>query len=235
MRSVVPPGFLYLLAYIVICAPAGAQQTYDQAAEEPQQPYQGIVQTDITGGMADRSAQYAAQQIGAPPPQPSAAYPQQQMQMPVQQMPMQPQQMPMQPQQMPMQPQQMMMNQQAMYPAQQGYAQYPAGYQYATPPAYAAPPPYNGCYAAPGYPMQPYGYPMQYAAPQPQQSSGGFGGNSKLMSQAIGVLGAATMFNYMKQGGLDTILGPLKDQSARGGGNKFRTFGSSPGGNIYQP
>lgn len=226
MRSVLTKTLILGLIVGLAASPSMAQSS--QQEDESQQQLQGMAQIDITGGMADRSAHYAMQHVppgaSAPPPPgyPQPGYPQPGQYSGMQQPP--------------------------GYPVTQvppGYPPptfatpaYPAGYpQYACPPPYGTQPYPTAPYGAP---MAPYGaqypYPAQQQMAPPQnynqQPQSGGSGDTKIMSQMIGALGAATMLNYMTQGGMDTILSPLK---ARGWNNKFHTYGSCIGGNISPP
>ncbi len=229
MRSVLLlVAFSFVSVAGAVCSPAQAQ-SYPQDTQDvqPQPPLQGMTQIDITGGLADRSAQYAMQHVPYQPPQ--AGYP--------------PQMMPGQPQPMAQPPMPPYPGQPAYAPAGPAYAGYPPQYQASPygPPAqpyppqpyppqqYGAPPPYGQYQYPVSQQMAPP--PQQGWAQQPQQQQQS-SGNPKLMTQAIGALGAATMLNYMTTGGMDTVLSPLK---AHGWNSKFHTYGSCIGGNISPP
>jgi hypothetical protein len=57
------------------------------------------------------------------------------------------------------------------------------------------------------------------------QQGGSFNG---INQQMVGVLGAAVLFNYMTNGGIQNIVGEM---GSRGWGGRFRTMG--PGGVVY--
>ena len=183
MRSfflIVPVLFL---VNSILGSPASAQGSPGEDAESA--PLQGMAQIDITGGLADRSAQYAMQQVS---PAPAAPMPQQSMAA------------------LPL-----------PYAGQSGYA----GGNYS--PAYPV--------QAPTQPQ--FGQYNQLQSPAwsspPQSQAQASPVNSKLMTQMIGALGAATMINYMSNGGIDTVLGPLR---SRGFSPRFHTYGSCIGGNV---
>lgn len=172
--------------------PAGLAQSY---SADDGSALQGMAQIDITGGLADRSAQYAMQQVA---PGYAAPVP---------------------PQAQVMQPPTSMNIGATAYPPQPTYAPaQPQGYPPQAPYAYQAPP---QAYQAPAAQGQ-----WAPAAQAPKEQAPA---NPKLMTQMMGALGAATMFSVLSNGGMDSILSPLK---SRGFSPRFHTYGSCIGGNV---
>lgn len=62
------------------------------------------------------------------------------------------------------------------------------------------------------------------------QSHGGLGLGAGVTQQVVGVVGAALLLNYATNGGVQNLMGNMR---GRGFNNRFHTFGSGIGGNIY--